>query len=71
MGIKINEQAWISAQLYDMKEALVDPGGGSEGPDPSVRPDSCLRLKFFIDKIVYHFLTGWFFFNETRVSLSH
>ena len=34
MVIKINEPAWISAQLYDVKEAVVDPGGGSEGPDP-------------------------------------
>ena len=53
MVIKINEPAWISAQLYDVKEAVVDPGGGSESTDPSVRPDACLRLTFFIDKIVY------------------
>ena len=24
---------------------MADPGGGSGGPDPPIRPDACLRLK--------------------------
>ena len=47
---------------------MADPGEGSGGPGfpspppPPIRPDACLRLKFFHrqDRI-YHFLTGWFF----------
>ena len=29
---------------------------------PPIRSDACFRLNFYIDRIVYHFLTGWFFF---------
>ena len=51
---------------------MADPGGGSGGPDPPIRPDACLRLKslhrqdrisllnwliFFLRKCALHFAT--------------
>ena len=49
------------------------PGGagGVPPPPPPIRPDACLRLKFLHDRIVYYFLTGWFFFKETHFALCH
>ena len=29
-------------------------GGGQNYPLPPIRPDACLELQFFIDRIVYH-----------------
>ena len=36
--------------------SLADPGGGGPGgPDPSIRPNSCLRLKFYIDWLIFFY----------------
>ena len=66
MVIKINEPAWFSAQLYDVKEALVDPGGGSEGPNPSVRPDACLTETDILHRQDRISLFGWLIFLMKR-----
>ena len=47
---KYERNGWASALT---EEAVADPGGGSRGVrSPPIRPDP------YIDRIVYHFLTG-------------
>ena len=54
-----------------MQSSVADPGGGGGG-ESGIPPISNLTLVWdwnsYIGRIVYHFLTGWFFFNETRVA---
>ena len=46
---------------------LPEPGSRRGGLIPRALPldQTCL---FFIDGLVFHFLTGWLFFNETHVA---
>ena len=44
-----------------------DPGG----PDPPIRPDTCLRLKFLHRQDRTSLFNWLIFFNETRVAFCH
>ena len=55
-------------------KTAADPGEGpgalETSPPAPTRPDvSFWDWNSYIDRIVYHFLTGCFFFNKTRVEL--
>ena len=67
----LNFEAFLDTAPW---KAVADPGGGSGGSRPSP-PISDLKLVWdwnsCIDRIVYHFLTGWWFFYETRVAFCH
>ena len=52
--------------MFSSNFAVTDPGGGSGGSGP---PYQTWRLQLwdwnsYIDRIVYHFLTGWFFLRK-------
>ena len=56
-----------------LPKSVADPGGGSRRSRPP--PPSDLTLvwdgNFYMDSIVYHFLSDWFFFNEMCVAFCH
>ena len=43
------------SQIRKKQWRIQEEGPG--GPDPLIRTGACLRLKFFMERIVYHFLT--------------
>ena len=55
--------------LLSRETIVADPGGGSRGPDPAIRPDACFGLEFlhrqdrisffffFLMKRAFHFAT--------------
>ena len=53
-------------------KTAADPGEGPGAPDTNPPPPSDLTLvsdwNSYIDRIVYHFLTGWVFLNKTRIA---
>ena len=61
---------WIHRFSRGFLAVIVWPLSLSSGPDPPIRPDACLRLKFLHrqDRIsLFNWLIFFFFFNETRV----
>ena len=48
---------------------MVDPGGGSEGPGPPIRPHACLRQKSLHRQDRISLFNWLIFLNETRVAL--
>ena len=48
-------------------QAVADPVGGTDTPPlppPPIRPDAVWDWNSYIHRIVYHFLSGWFFLRK-------
>ena len=52
-------------------KTAADPGEGPGAPDPPSDLTLVWDWNSYINRIVYHFLTGWFFFNKTRFAFCH
>ena len=52
-------------------KTAADPGEGPGASDPPSDLTLVWDWNSYINRIVYHFLTGWFFFNKTRFAFCH
>ena len=50
--------------------SVADPGGGSGGPGPPSDLTLVWDRNPYIDRIAYHFLTGWFFLMKRALHFS-